>query len=138
MQTVMINNNKKRILAAILVFLVLIASIGCSTKKYTLRSVDVYVAYGQKLNGSGIVDATLTLGANKLKDGVSVELEYAGRLYRGEVHFPYVFWETEPYIFADSTSMYTEIYGSSDTIHLTFTALVNDIWFESRQVYSSK
>lgn len=128
---------KKGIVIAIVVLLMLVIGTGCA-KSYTLSSNAIYVVGGQKLKGSGLVDATLTLSDSKLKDGTSVDLIYAGRSYTGEVHYPYVFWDKDPYIFADATSMYTEIYGSGNTIHLTFTALVNEIWFESRQTYTSK
>ncbi len=126
----------RKTLVAIIVLLILAISAGCE-KSYILSSNDVY-ASGRRLNGNGIVNATLTLSDSTYKDDTLVELFYADRTYKGTVSRPYVLWETDPYIFADSSSMYTEIYGSGNTINLTFHALVNGVWVESRQIYTAK
>ena len=126
----------KKALTVFLVFLLVFSLSGCA-KTYTLRSNDVY-AYGEKLNGNGIVDATLKLSSSEPKAGTSVELVYAGKTYKGTVSGGYVIWDREPYIFADATSMYTQIYGSGDRITLSFNAQVSGHWVESRQRYEAK
>ena len=102
---------------------------------YKLASMEIYVSGGEKLKGSDLVDATLTLDGSNLKGSSCISLVYAGVTYTGTIHLPYVFWNENPYVFANSSGMYTDILESDNMIFLTFHALVGEIWFESRQVY---
>ena len=119
---------------ALVLAILLLAGCGAS-KSYTLVSTSVYVVGGEKLKGSSTLKATLTVGDVKINDGTSVELVYAGTTYRGTVHKPYVFWDADPYIFADASDMYTIISGGGNSISLSFTAQINGIWYESVQLY---
>ena len=131
--------SRGRVFTLLLVIILLLA--GCGANKsytYTLVSTDVYVVGGEKLKGSSSVRATLFVSDRTIEDDVSVELEYAGKTYSGTIHGSFVFWDREPYIFADASSTYTKISGGGNEIRLTFCALVGGIWFESRQVYNRR